>query len=240
MNRVINALFALVISLAFALFVLALTVHAEETKAMRALRQTAVMVNGLGCSGSGSIVEGKSGRHFLVTNNHVCNCAAYKGRVYATFEGGGLVRAIIVKKSWPYDLCAARVDRSYPALKLAPKLDPRSELNTRGYPEGRLTESHGTLGEDTDWFWTAPLDEVGNCPTNSQKLYGLNGALAGCRIHFTSTTSSLYGRPGSSGSAVVNDEGQLVGVVSSFNPDDDNYDAGQTTFEQTKSFVESL
>lgn len=211
----------------------------DTNKAMRALRETAVMVAGGQCSGSGSIVQGKSGKRYLLTNNHVCNCGGEEGYVYGSFEGGELVKGKIAKRSWAYDLCAARVEDSRPALKLGSQLLPFTEVNTRGYPMRRLVESHGLVGGEVQWGYQVPIEEVGECPQGSEREYALNGNLAACILPFTSTVTSLYGRPGSSGSPVVNDDGDLVGVLSSYMPGSD-YSAGIVRFQDVKRFLEAL
>ena len=213
--------------------------HADTTKAMSALRSTSVMVNAATCSGSGSIVEGRSGHRFLLTNAHVCNCARVRGEVYGTFEGGELVKAKVVKQDWSADLCAARVEDSRTALKLAPRLLPLTSVHTRGYPGGRLTESNGRVGNSTDWDTTMDISELGECPAGSSKERGMNGNVVACTLHFRSTLTTLYARPGSSGSPVVNDDGELVGVLSSWHPDN-FFDGGIVPYNDTRKFVDSL
>lgn len=225
--------------LLYASTALALPTPPDIPKATLKLRDTAVMVNSYRCTGSASIVEGRSGKHYVLSNQHVCNCAGYKGYLYATKEGGELIKARIVKRSWAVDLCAARVEDDRPALKLAPQLLPFSRVRTRGYPGGRLTESEGETYGVEQWSWTVPIQEVGVCPTGSLPERGLSGRIEACTMTFTSTISNLYGRPGSSGSAVVNEEGELVGVLSSWMPGND-LDSGMVTFEQTRKFLETL
>lgn len=239
-ERTIRALFIFAIALILILDVFLLTgAHADNLKAMTELRSTALMVNGAQCSGSGAIVEARSGGHYLLTNSHVCLCANHLGYVNATFDSGELVHAKIVKQDWSSDLCAARVEKTRPALKLGSQLLPMMEVYTRGYPGGRLTESHGAVKGDVLWDWDVEIETIGSCPVGSRVIRGFNGTLRGCSMTFTSTISSLYSRPGASGSAVVNDDGQLVGVLSSWHPGDD-YDAGQVPFSQLRKFLEAL
>lgn len=238
MKRLIDFLFAVAITLVLALILLASRAFAAD-KAMDQLRQTAVRIEGVSCSGSGSIIEGKSGRHYLLSNNHVCNCAGEKGYFYATKEGGELIKARIVKRSWAYDLCAGQIDVMGPGLKLGRAPAPLSAVSSRGYPGGRLVETRGRIGGSTTWTWEAGIEMMGTCPAGVPKLYALNGNVAGCALSFTSTLTNLYGRPGSSGSAVVNSNGELVGVLSSWKPDSE-YSAGMVPYSQLKDFMGGL
>jgi S1-C subfamily serine protease len=243
LQRVINYFFALVITL-LAILVLVLMVitfpaQADTGKGMDSLRKTVVQVNGTGCMGSGSIVEGKSGKRYIVTNAHVCHCTRWKGNINATFETGELVVGKIVKQEWASDLCAARVVKDLPALKLAPNLLPLQEVNTRGYPGGRLTESHGRVRGMVDWEFAMDISMLGECPAGSKKQYGFDGVLYSCLFRWTSVVTDLYSRPGASGSPVVDDNGGLVGVVSSWLAGSDS-ESGMVPFHQVKRFLEGL
>lgn len=241
-KRVVDLILIVGVTLAFAfvLFVFgSVGVRASIPPAMNILRQTAVRIDGNGCMGSGSVVQARSGRLLLISNSHVCNCANQFGTIYATMEGGELIKGTIVKRDWGKDLCAATFEGTRPALKLGDRPALRSEVQTRGYPDGRLAESHGQIGPNVDWDYEFGLSEIGTCPVTSRPIYGINGNLAACKLHFHSTSTNLFGRPGSSGSAVVNDAGELVGVISSWLPGS-QYDAGMVSYDDVKKFLGSL
>jgi S1-C subfamily serine protease len=239
MKRLIDFLFAVAITLALAFILFASGAFATQPTAMEQLRKTAVRIDGTSCLGTGSVVEGKSGKHYILTNQHLCNCARYKGDIYATFEGGALLVGRVVKQDWGSDLCAAQVTSPNPALKLGSGLAPMTELNSRGYPSGRLTESHGIAVGYVDWDTDFPIEEIGSCPKKSSPMYGMNGVLAACKLHYHSLLSNLYARPGASGSPVVNNRGELVAVISSWHTDS-VYSAGLVPFEQLRVFMEGL
>lgn len=242
MQKIINLLFTLTycltVGLILTLFLMGLNkaFGDDNSQALSVLRQTAVMVNGSSCSGSGSVIQGKSGKLYILTNSHVCNCAKYFGSIFVTYEGGETLRAKVIKQSWVADLCAAQIDENKPSLQLAPQLLPLTEVTTRGYPMGRLSESRGLVKGDTSWVWEVEIGELGVCPITSKKIYGMNGNLAGCSMPFRTTLTNLYSRPGSSGSPVVNNNGELVGVVASWHPDSE----WLVPFNELRDFLKGL
>lgn len=238
MQRLIDFLLIVAIILLGALFV-TVGVNAETDVALAKLRQTSVRVDGTACLGSGSVVQGKSGKRYILTNAHVCNCARWKGEIFATFEDGKLLTGKIAKSDWGSDLCAARIYGERPALKVGPTLAPLEEITTRGYPGGRLTESHGRVHGEVDWEFMMDIEMIGECPNVSKKAYGMNDKLNGCLFHYRSVITDLYARPGASGSPVVNDKGELVGVISSWLADND-YEGGMVPFSRVKEFLGSL
>lgn len=190
--------------------------------------------------GSGSVVQGGSGRKYILTNFHVCHAMKWKGEIAGNFEGGRLLIGRVVKESPTSDLCAAVIREDSPALKFSSSmLLPLSKVTSRGYPMGILSESHGQVYDSIKWDYDASIEEEGECPEGTNKLYWLDGNLKACTFHFTSTLTSLYARPGSSGSPVVNEEGELVGVISSHHGDR-VFEGGMVTQAQLIEFMKGL
>ena len=211
--------------------------HAETlSPGIVALRATSLHI----AIGSASIVEGASHKKYILTNWHVCKSARWKGDLIASYEAGTVVRGKIIKTSPVKDLCAAIAPLDAPALKLAPNSVIGDPVLTRGYPQGIPSESQGIIGGLTHWDYVVPIAEVGECVTGSRKVYHpYDSRLYGCRLLFTSQLTTLYSRPGSSGSPVVNTSGELVGVISSFHPES-AYEGGMVTFEDVKAFLSDL
>lgn len=200
------------------------------------LKQTAVRLE----NGSGAIVKAPSGKKYLLTNSHVCMGAKWKGKVKATFENGTIVLATVKKDSIAADLCAAEVDKKLPALNIGDAIKRRDEVCTRGYPFGVLTESCGIVGGVSMWTHIYPIEMIGECVEGTKKQYHPGtGRLYGCSKNYTSVLTTLYARPGSSGSAVVNDKGELVGVVSDWQPGEET-EAGMVPLELIHRFFGDL
>ena len=190
-------------------------------------------------NGSGSVVVGKSGRLYILTNWHVCLGAQWKHQIIAFYPNGETIQGMVVKVSPTKDLCAAVLKEDRPGLKMAPRLQPYQDIWTRGYPEHILAETHGNVGGTVQWSAGFPIQEIGECPEGYGKDRDYEGRVQGCTYTFTSQLSTLYARPGSSGSPVVDSEGRLVGVVSSWHSRGD-YEAGMVTFRDVKSFLDGL
>lgn len=203
------------------------------------LAQTVVQVDGAACKGSGSVVRAKSRLTYILTNAHVCHCANYKNKVFSTRESGALISGAIVKEDWGKDLCAVKVEEQPTTLLMGDSPNSFTVIYTRGYPGERLTTSKGHMSSLTEWQLSMSIEDLGECPKGSKKEYDTSGILRYCTFHFVSRLSNLYARPGSSGSPVVDGDGGLVGVVSSWHTDSD-YDAGLVPYSDVKNFLSGL
>ena len=212
-------------------------VDANES-ALLALRATTLRLP----NGTGALVRGKSGKVYVLTNFHVCVGILYRGKFRGALPTGQSYEGKLVKADPQKDLCAAEPDagtKSVLALNLSRRSRIGQGLYTRGYPNGVLMESHGTLEGEVQWSHDFPIDYVGECGPGMEKRINPWGVLEACGVRFRSSLTNLYSRPGSSGSPVVDVDGNLVGVVSSWHYDQD-YSAGIVTYDQVKAFLDTL
>lgn len=140
-------------------FVVPLALHAASLPQER-LRAATLHLR----TGTGSLVQGPSGKTYILTNWHVCLGSKWKnGEVIGAFPDGSSVTGHIVKESSQYDLCAAEVDGAS-ALKVSRSSVIPARVHTRGYPEGTLTETSGVTKQPITWQFAFPIEELGECP----------------------------------------------------------------------------
>jgi len=156
-----------------------------------------IAASGSGGSGTGSGEVIRSGGYIL-TNNHVISVAANGGSVQVLFSDGQTAPATITGRDPQTDLAVLHVQTSA-------KLDVIS-LGTSstvkvGQPVVAIGAPLGLSGTVTAGIISA-LDRTVQVPGDNDKLALLVGALQ--------TDASI--NPGNSGGALVNCEGQLVGV----------------------------
>lgn len=211
--------------------------QASEKEAHEALVENTVHIN----YGTGFILVYK-GNKYLITNWHVCNASNQFGIIQGSFQDGNSVRGPIVKQDFKSDLCAVKVLTDKRGIAIAKVAWEGDKVYTRGYPEHVLSESEGRLLYLFNWDYIYRVEEVGICPPGSHPVRATNGVVAGCKVTYRSRMSTIYSRPGSSGSAVVNEEGKLVGVVSSCEIDEEKKadHAGLVDLEQVKHFLGGL
>lgn len=198
------------------------------------LRKTTVRIN----VGSGSIVKAKSGRLYIITNAHVCAAGSVNGYLQGSLPTGESFLGPIVKQNVSTDLCAAKVFKKTPYIDIAPLFKKKERLYSRGYPSGVVSETEGNYVGDEAWSY--PVQPLAPCPPGSETL-GAAKHPHGCLIHFNTAVTNLFSQPGSSGSPVVNEDGELVGVISSWldNGIDPNR-GGMVRYSDVKAFLEAL
>jgi hypothetical protein len=190
---------------------------------------------------TGSIVAGKSGRHYILTNWHVCWMESDDdSSLTGTLTNGERVTGMIVLRDAVADLCAVRIHDDTPTLTLAKDQTVR-DVMTFGYPEGILTESHGFTKERFQWSYEVPIELVRKCPENTTINYYHDGTVKSCTIHWVNVLTNLYSRGGSSGSPIVDDSGLLVSVMTSQGGvKQGEFSGGIVPPELVKAFLEKL
>lgn len=198
------------------------------------------LVNIKGAS-SGSVVQGKSGRHYILTNWHVCWLSSSDDMtLIGDLTSGQQILGTIVLKDISADLCAARIHDDTPALVLAKDQTVR-DIMTFGYPDGVLTQSHGFIKERFQWNYEIPIELIRKCPENTSINYYHDGAIKSCTVHWTNVRTNLYSRGGSSGSPILDDSGFLVSVMTSQGGrNEGEYSGGIVPPELVKAFLDRL
>lgn len=152
-----------------------------------AAQRMTVRVRNVGCgflaTGTGFVID----EHTLVTNRHVIEDTSHLE--ISTYDGH-TVEATAARSTTAADIAIIRIEETLPVAAQLATLDPRTgdAITVIGYPGGgRLTTTSGIV--------------LGNV---QDPLNGSVGSVLG-------TTAQV--EPGSSGSPVLNSDGEVVGVI---------------------------
>jgi S1-C subfamily serine protease len=216
-----------------ALWVAFISILSYAVEVPRALKSAVVQFP----TGSGAVVEAPSGKKYALTNWHVCESSVVDKVIAITYQDGTTLLGKPVKVLPAVDLCAIEVPKTFASLKVATDEVKRGvAIYTRGYPERILTESSGTI-KSTESFQLEFPPFAKGCPEGFKGRLDVMKAAIFCTAKFTNHVTSLYSQPGSSGSAVVNKDGELVGVIQTYKESDG---AGVIPFETVKEFLKDL
>jgi len=175
-------------------------------------------VFGIGSStGSGVIIKAEASHYYVLTNNHVVYVSENIVRVdyVVTDYLGNEYTALLISSSEDYDLAILRIPRKtfeLPVIEFAPHNPVKGRnLAILGYPSFQLNAI--TIGDVIDY---APIEV-------SSTSYDIINVL------FDVLICDAPVKSGSSGSVVINQQFQLVGIVYAGNFADTN-DVSEYTF----------
>ena len=172
--------------------------------------------------GTGFVVKARSGKKFILTNDHVCDTLSEGDKVITST--GKQYRVKIKAKYNYHDLCLILAPRKAVALKIANHLSYREDIYTAGFPGiPEMTTTKGiALKIDKSFALPYPL-EIKDCKGKKKykiralKKMSMFGPIIEdtCMMEAPSQQTSLQLGPGASGSPVVNKHNEVVGVVMS-------------------------
>ena len=179
--------------------------------------------------GTGFAIKGKSGKHYIMTNRHVCEVQANGVIRVKVGDEKPIFRKVVYMDS-VHDLCLIEGVKGLSPISIGSDLKKGEFLYVVGHPGLRdLTTSHGEyVGRKTIQL----IYEVNTrkaCPGEIVELPPIYQIFTGrefvCFRSYTSlaTNAVIYG--GNSGSPAVNRWGNLIGVVFAGNTkqEHDNY-----------------
>jgi len=190
--------------------------------------------------GTGFVMRTKSGKKVIITNDHVCDgMKAMEDKVKEFNKkvknkkdkkkiknliigtSGGKWRMKVIAKYAEHDLCMLAAPKYAPVLKLAAKYKFREKVFTAGYPSIHdMTTNQGVvLKMDRSTDFPYPL-EPKDCKGKKYKLKVVNqwtpfGSIpvTTCFLTPPRLQTSIRSGGGSSGSPVVNEKGEAIGVI---------------------------
>ncbi|MBR2680783.1 MAG: trypsin-like peptidase domain-containing protein [Exiguobacterium sp.] len=149
--------------------------------------------------GSGVIYKKEGDSAYIVTNHHVVNGA---DKLTVTFNDGTTAEATLMRSDAMYDLAVLKVDADkVPAvisIGKSSELEPGQTVLAIGNPLGQF-ENSVTRGVVSSTSRFVPVDTDGN-------------GQADFNAEVIQTDAAI--NPGNSGGALINEEGQLVGINS--------------------------
>lgn len=183
---------------------------------------TVLIHNSQGSGATGFIVKGKSGKKYIMTNNHVCGLQE-NGKVFVYYKGDEYRLSVI--KAYPKnDLCAIEAPTSAGlSVNIATNFREGESAYAIGHP--LLEPKSITLGELSGPVQiqvlvgknmkpeecTGETYEFVDLSTNEMAaLFGLENL---CIRHLNAEAATMTILPGNSGSAVVNIYGSVIGVA---------------------------
>ena len=145
-------------------------------------------------------------KRLLITNSHVCR--GDKLKVYWR-ERESSPFTLILRWNWK-DLCAGTApNMPSGGLTLAKKSPPvYTELFSMGFPKGIWMATRGVLIKRIH-NWEDPIPMADECKKQGRFIFDK----AKCKKLILSVSTSLFAKGGSSGSPVLIESGQVIGVI---------------------------
>jgi S1-C subfamily serine protease len=199
------------------------TLNNYHLKYLRTLGNNVVMIHTLnGAGATGFIVKGKSGKRYVMTNNHVCGLEEY-GTILADFQGDTYVTGVV--KRYPLnDLCVMSAPgTASDSFKIAKSYSLGEAVYSIGHPQ--LEPLSISVGELSDEIIVHVVVKVNGpeaeCHGDTYTYHKddlpimmqVFGTYSICERSLPANTSSVVILPGNSGSPTVNIWGEVVAVA---------------------------
>lgn len=224
-NKILNVIGAIVSSritlytyiVILVLSLVTLTANAKTNRptTVAQMRETSVRIVDakVKSGGTGSILQSNSKASYILTNKHVCRLVEQGGSVYYHDE---MIKVTHYKKFPDHDLCLIRVDKNL-GINLSVSSEP-AELSSTAIVSGHpnLLPHISSVGHLSEIQQIELLAGITPCTEKDMAENPMFCIFLGGMPVIKKLDAQLISNfvmPGSSGSAVFNKRGELIGVV---------------------------
>ncbi len=195
---------------------------------------------GFKAGGTGFQITAPSGKHYVMTNRHICELADGEDNLVVTSERSNDESKLhVLFKSEISDLCLLSEAFSWGGLSFASGVSIGDSIHLLGHPKLQpLTLSSGELIGYRTIRTAERVDKPEDCKDHLDSILNF---FTGEQIYICSKDSFaaqmfVYSRGGSSGSPVVNIFGNVVGILFAGNPED-AFESYAVPLSQIKAFL---
>lgn len=202
------------------------------------LRSRVVKLTSARGSCSGEQVRAPSGTHYVLTAAH-CIVLAEDGQINVITEDGRELKRRVIAEDDKSDLLLLEGVPALAGIDIAAVAPKGTWIRTFTHGKGHATyKTEGELLETTEIqiLISMSMEPIEGCNKAKEKLISTEtpfGSIYACLLSVKETFTQAMTQHGSSGGMVVNNEGELVGVVSA---GDGNYSA-LVTLSDIKAFL---
>lgn len=203
-------------------------------------RGRSVKLVGGGGSCSGEQVVAPSGQHYILTAGHCKDLRMDKNSITVETEDGRVLERAIVAEDMKSDLLLLEGVPTLRGLQIADAYKPAQHVRTFTHGAGLPTyETEGVLvgkAEEMVLLGFIGLTYNGACKGAKYRIVPVDymgGQISACVLDVIEMVSTAMVVPGSSGGMVVDDNGNLVGVVSAT----DGHFSYMITLDDIKAFL---
>jgi len=168
--------------------------------------------------GTGFLLKNEEGREYIVTNNHVCSHTQVDGMVKVKTDEKVIKRKVI-DMSQDADLCIIEAGFDQEPLKMAKKYTVGNKAYVMGHPYlNPLTFVSGDIvaKQKISIVKYEMTEDSPPCDGNNQHPATLSMfifAVNVCLQDYDSLSTTISTYPGNSGSPMVDDKGDVIGVI---------------------------